>query len=58
MHRPNTRAARPGNIPPVEAAAGLGAFADAIDDDTIAKALLKFALCIMVSLVTALWYRN
>jgi hypothetical protein len=53
MHCPDTHAARPDDVQPVEAAAGLAAFAEAF-----AEALLKFALCVLVSLVIGFWYRN
>jgi hypothetical protein len=58
MHCPDTHAARPDDVQPVEAAAGLAAFAEALDDDAFAEALLKFALCVLVSLVIGFWYRN
>ena len=56
MHRPDTHHARPRDVQPIEAAIGLAAFAEAIDDDALAKALSGLASCILVSLFIGLWY--
>jgi hypothetical protein len=56
MHRPDTHHARPRDVQPIEAAIGLAAFAEAIDDDALAKALFGLASCILVSLFIGLWY--
>ena len=58
MQHSDTNDAGLDNLQPVEDAPGLAAFVEAIDDDALAKALLELALCIMVSLALALWYRD
>ncbi|OWY53202.1 hypothetical protein AALT_g11960 [Alternaria alternata] len=57
MPRPNFDEARPHDEQPVEDAARLDALLDATDD-LFAKALMKLALCILVSFVLRLWFLN
>jgi hypothetical protein len=57
MPRPDFDEAGPHDEQPVENAARLEALLDATDD-LFAKALMKLALCILLSFVLRLWFLN
>lgn len=58
MYHPDILDASPHHVRPIEPAARLVAFVEAIDDDTFTDTLFELALCILGSLFIALCHYN